>query len=271
MNYLKHHDALIIRARSRIIDGYTEKHHIIPRCMAGTDDITNIVNLTPEEHFVAHQLLVKLYPLVPELAMAVRYMCVGNYKNGGRKGNKLFGWMRRRHAAAMREINTGRKQSADTIEKRAISLRGRVNGTLASESVEKRTATRKLRGSATGIRRPRTADEKKKISDTLKERNSNKKIVKEEKIKTKRVMSREQRDHLSTLNRGKILGPMLTETKDKISKSNSGKKRSPESCQKIKESLQNLPLRKCPHCGKESASGVMVRWHFDNCKFIRRD
>lgn len=269
MNYLKHYERLIERARIRVLDSYTESHHIIPRCVGGTNDLENIVELTPEEHFLAHQLLVKVYPLLPELVMAVRYMCYGNIKNGKRTNNKMFGWLRRRHAEAMREINTGRKQSPETIEKRANSLRGRINGPLTPESIEKRTKTRKLRGAKGGVCRPRTDEEKKKISNTLKERNRDRRPIKEEKIKTKRVMSQDQKDHLSLLNRGKILGPLSVETKDKISKSNSGKKRSPEACQRIKESLKNLPLRVCPQCGKESTSGVMVRWHFDNCKFIR--
>ena len=63
MNYKKIYNALIERAQNRIIDGYAEKHHIIPRCMNGTDDKENIVELTPEEHFVAHQLLVKILPV----------------------------------------------------------------------------------------------------------------------------------------------------------------------------------------------------------------
>ena len=100
MDYTKHYNKLIERAKCRTLEGYFEKHHVVPRCLEGSNDISNLVRLTPEEHFVAHQLLVKMNPLVPELAMAVRYMCVGNYKNGGRKGNKLFGWLRRRHALA---------------------------------------------------------------------------------------------------------------------------------------------------------------------------
>lgn len=38
--------------------GY-EVHHIIPRCMGGTDDKDNLVKLTVEEHYLAHRLLVK--------------------------------------------------------------------------------------------------------------------------------------------------------------------------------------------------------------------
>lgn len=62
MNYQKHYELLIERAKSRTLAGYFERHHIIPKCMGGSDEPENIANLAPEEHFVAHQLLVKIYP-----------------------------------------------------------------------------------------------------------------------------------------------------------------------------------------------------------------
>ena len=55
MNYKKHYDALIVRSKIRILTGYTEKHHILPKCMGGDNSKHNIVRLTPEEHYVAHQ------------------------------------------------------------------------------------------------------------------------------------------------------------------------------------------------------------------------
>lgn len=62
MNYKKHYDLPITRGKNRMLEGYVERHHIIPRCMGGTDDLENLVDLTPEEHYVAHQLLVKMNP-----------------------------------------------------------------------------------------------------------------------------------------------------------------------------------------------------------------
>lgn len=38
-------------------DIYTERHHIVPVCMGGPDDSTNLVRFTAREHFVAHRLL----------------------------------------------------------------------------------------------------------------------------------------------------------------------------------------------------------------------
>jgi hypothetical protein len=42
-------------------DGYTERHHILPRSMNGSDDPSNLVDLTAREHFVAHMMWAKVY------------------------------------------------------------------------------------------------------------------------------------------------------------------------------------------------------------------
>jgi hypothetical protein len=41
--------------------GYTERHHIQPKCLGGTDDHKNLVRLTAREHFVVHHLLTKIH------------------------------------------------------------------------------------------------------------------------------------------------------------------------------------------------------------------
>lgn len=58
--YQKWYDQIIDRARTRNITGYTEKHHIVPRSLGGTNDKSNIVKLTAREHFICHVLLVKM-------------------------------------------------------------------------------------------------------------------------------------------------------------------------------------------------------------------
>jgi len=37
-----------------------DSHHIIPKCMGGSNDKSNKVLLTPREHFIAHRLLIKM-------------------------------------------------------------------------------------------------------------------------------------------------------------------------------------------------------------------
>lgn len=64
MNYRKHYDLLIERAKTRKIPKglYVEKHHIVPRSEGGTDDQSNLVHLYPREHFLAHWLLYRENP-----------------------------------------------------------------------------------------------------------------------------------------------------------------------------------------------------------------
>ena len=69
MNYKKIYDQLIERAKMRTLEGYSENHHIIPKCMGGSNELDNFVALTGREHFIAHLLLAKIYggPLVHAL------------------------------------------------------------------------------------------------------------------------------------------------------------------------------------------------------------
>lgn len=60
--YLTWYKQLIANALVRITDPkmYYEKHHIIPKCMGGSNNKDNLVNLTAKEHLIAHRFLVKM-------------------------------------------------------------------------------------------------------------------------------------------------------------------------------------------------------------------
>jgi hypothetical protein len=105
MNYIKHYDLLIIRGINRKILGYSENHHIIPKCIGGTDDKNNLVLLTAEEHFLAHVLLIKIYPNEDGLVVAVSKMCQGRL--GSRK-RKLYGWLKERFSKIQSSRMTGK-------------------------------------------------------------------------------------------------------------------------------------------------------------------
>lgn len=51
---------LMDRSFTRTLEGYTEKHHIIPKCLGGANERTNIAVLTAREHYIAHLLLTKM-------------------------------------------------------------------------------------------------------------------------------------------------------------------------------------------------------------------
>lgn len=127
MNYRLIYDNLISRGKTRELSGYKESHHIIPRCMGGSDDKDNLVDLTPEEHYIAHKLLCKINPNHYGLIKAL--VCMGMKSDShNRHYNKSFGWARREfarlqtgegnpfygkhhseeHKSRMREIMSGR-------------------------------------------------------------------------------------------------------------------------------------------------------------------
>lgn len=100
MNYQKHYDLLIERARARVLSGYVEVHHVVPRCIGGSDEKDNLVQLTAEEHYVAHQLLHKMFPHIKGLLFAVISMSGNRW---GERNNKSYGWVRRKNAEMQSE------------------------------------------------------------------------------------------------------------------------------------------------------------------------
>ena len=106
MNYKSIYDSLIKRAQGRALTSYKERHHIVPKCMNGTDDDDNLVNLTPEEHYLAHQLLVKIYPGHSGLSFAA--LTMSQSTEYIKRNNKQYGWLRREHAKNISASQTGK-------------------------------------------------------------------------------------------------------------------------------------------------------------------
>lgn len=109
MNYPNIYFYLISRAKDRVLTGYGENHHIIPRCMGGDDSPINLVKLTAREHFIAHLLLVKIYPTNLKLVKAVAMMCMGQPER--KISNRLYGKMRIKFSESMAESQRGDKNS----------------------------------------------------------------------------------------------------------------------------------------------------------------
>ena len=94
MDYRKHYESLMFKARNRSQPkGYVEKHHVLPKCLGGSDDFSNLVCLTPEEHYVAHALLVKMHPGVYAISYSALLMTRGTTQTA--RSNKVYGWLRK--------------------------------------------------------------------------------------------------------------------------------------------------------------------------------
>ena len=124
MNYLKIYTNLITTRKERKdIIGYTEKHHIKPRCLGGDNSDENLVRLTPREHFIAHILLAKAYPENKALTNAIIIMKAGR-EDYGYINARLYNTMRTKYGEELK----GRKLSDETKRKLSEANKGKQLG-----------------------------------------------------------------------------------------------------------------------------------------------
>jgi len=127
MNYNKIYNRIIENAKTRILEGvYLEKHHIVPRCLGGTNLSENIVSLTAREHYICHLLLAKIHNK-KKLWAAYAMMAVSSDNHIRIYNNRQFEKMRIARALSSTGKNNGmfgkmsafknKKHTAETIEK----------------------------------------------------------------------------------------------------------------------------------------------------------
>ena len=86
MNYQRIYNEIVEnslkQSRSKYDAIYYESHHIIPKCLGGSNEKNNIVLLTFREHFICHHLLCKIHKNDTDnyykLSTALRRMCSKN-------------------------------------------------------------------------------------------------------------------------------------------------------------------------------------------------
>ncbi len=105
--YSKWYFSIINRAVSDRKLDYYESHHIIPKCIGGTDDKPNLVNLTAKEHFVCHLLLTKMHSSL-KLKFAVVMMLVSNeHHNRYKVNSRTYERIKRLNSVASKERMIG--------------------------------------------------------------------------------------------------------------------------------------------------------------------
>lgn len=128
---------------------YLEKHHIVPRCLGGGDDPSNLVFLTARAHFIAHWLLHKIYPEDIKVAQAFAVM-----RHGSRFHKRTFtshGFSAAKKAHSMetsyRMTHSNPMRSPAVVEKISKAK----TGVALSSEVKKKVSEAKL-GVSTGPR-----------------------------------------------------------------------------------------------------------------------
>ena len=241
--YTKWYNQITDRARNRTMEGYTERHHIKPRSLSGTDDVDNLVELTAREHFICHWLLVKMttgedhYKMLNALRMMraekpgqqryetaitsrvyesikQEYAQLQSVLRSG-KGNGFYGKTHTEEARqAIREKNTGKKLTEEQIARQVAAQTGRKRAPFSEEWRAKMAVKKK------GKNNPRFGVE----------------------------LSEETRRKIGDKIRGRKQTP---EEKARRAEANRGRAK---------------PKMLCPHCQQLIAVNTYPRWHGDNCR-----
>lgn len=111
MDYKKIYEDICKRGQNREINDYTEKHHIVPKCMGGDNRFDNITKLTAKEHFLCHRLLCEIHPQNKELVWAFWLLAIGK-----RRYKKL-----EPYNVSARQYERARKLFIDKVKDQPIS------------------------------------------------------------------------------------------------------------------------------------------------------
>jgi hypothetical protein len=122
MNYQKIYNQIIEKSKNRQLTEYKEIHHIVPKCLGGSDEKENLVELTAREHFLCHMLLCEIYPNENKLKHALFLMSIGKQKakvNQYAIGSRVYERLKKEYS----EFLTGKKQSNETKNKKSEAMK----------------------------------------------------------------------------------------------------------------------------------------------------
>lgn len=227
---------IIQRASNRLLEGYVEKHHIIPKSLNGSDDPSNLVTLTAREHFICHLLLTK--------------MVVGQQRY------KMI------KAAKMLSNVIGPRQCRYKVTNRVYSiLKENVEVPVQTRiKMSKAQKTRFLNNTGTFLNKTHSEETRKKMSISASKPKS---------IAWKESASKNRKGKTAP-NKGI---PHSAKTKQKISNAVMGEKNgffgkhhSEEQREKKRQEKLAAPKKICYYCNKETDPMNYSRWHGDKCK-----
>lgn len=235
--YTSWYNTIIDRATlRRQVDGYTERHHIIPRSLGGEDLDSNIVELTAREHFICHLLLTKMvtgtdrYRMMKASVMMITR--VGPSQQRYKVTNRIYQML---------------KQSVD------VPIEVRLKMGASQKNRFKDTA-------GTFLGKHHSLETRKKMSASASKPKS---------LEWKSSASKNRKGKQAP-NKGI---PQTAETKRKISEAVKGEKngffgKHHSPAQRAKKSKEKLasPKKICYYCNTEVDAMNYGRWHGDKCK-----
>lgn len=261
---------------------YSERHHIIPRCLGGTDDEDNLIYLTYREHFIAHKMLAEENPEDEKLVYAYWRMCHSHQStectpeeyeeakilvSNMMTGRKLPDSTKEKMKLSAKNRPPVSEETKRKLSMRPVSEETRIKLSLANKgkklSLEHRGAiSESRRGIWSGDLNP------KHINPPIGELNSF--YGKHHTEETRKKISDARKNYAGENH--PLYGKHHTEeTKRKISKSLSGREVSEETKIKLREAAKNKVYYKvCNICGSEFNARSSRSKYCDACK-LKRD
>jgi hypothetical protein len=224
-HYLERYTKFISSVRNPC-DVITESHHILPKSMGGSDDESNLIDLTPRQHYLAHWMLWKAYK---SKEMTAAFFAMSHQNNPHQ--NRDF----RLDSKSYEQL---RLNFSKTISKSSREL-------WESNDYREKHRTTNL-----------TAKTKKLRSDKAKE------LWQDPDYRERAIQSRKKawsegrfiRDHSKCGTKGDKNPAKRPEVKAKNSGGNHYSNRA------------GYTKPTCPHCGISSTPTNIKRWHGANCK-----
>jgi len=245
--YTKWYNQIIDRARSRVIDDYTESHHIIPESLSGPDTAENLVNLTAREHFICHWLLVKMTTGEDHWKMinALRMM------KAEKPGQKRY------HTKITARVYESLKKEYSMLQ--SEKKRGKNNPMYGDKFYRSKEGKQRQREAILG-------DNNGSKQETAREKITNSKLGKK-----REPFSEEWRANMAKKKKGennpRYGVEVLEETRRKIGDKIRGRKQTEE--EKARRGAANRgrvkPKILCPHCEQMISVNTYPRWHGDQC------
>jgi hypothetical protein len=246
--YEKWYQEITARGQTRVLNEYTETHHIQPVSLGGADTPENLTRLTAREHFICHWLLTKMTTGEARHKMlnALRMMRAENPRQQRYK-TKITARVYDKLKAEYSQVQSGRVsgegnpmygdkfyRSEEGKQRQSIAISGDNNGAKQEE------ARVKISSSKLGRKRaPFSAEWLAKLTESRQgERN------------------------------GMYGKTHSEETRQKMRAQAVGRKQSPETIAKKSAALTGTTREKkqCPHCSQLIAVNAYPRWHGDNCR-----
>ena len=206
----------------------TESHHILPKSMGGSDDKSNLVDLTPRQHYLAHWMLWKAYK---SKEMTAAFFAMSNQNNQHQHRSPTL---------SSRTYENLRSNFSKMISESSKELWEQEEYRSKHRATNLTPETKKLRSS--------------KAKELWKDP-----VYRERSVEArKRAWSEGRfiRDHSKCGTKGDKNPAKRPEVKAKNSGENHYSNR------------EGYIKPVCPHCGISSTPTNIKRWHGDNCKSL---